>query len=301
MSQNQENDPIQPQSPQQYAPQQPETPIASRNVEAGASTASNSGKDPFYKKTWFVVLMLIIFPPVGIPLAWVFKKPGSQAARIVLTIFSAIILLYAVFAPKTTASSVSTSNGVQSEQKSADSEEKKEVDKSVLKFSIDKFSELDSALYTPETFAAMASALDAAKQTYDNNDATESEVVKATSDLSTASNNLKEVFNPDNYAAVAYVDLARNPDTYKGQNIVISGKVLQVSESTKEIDLRVATDGGYDDVVMVGYDPKLMSSRVLEDDVVIVYGNCIGLYTYTSTLGASISVPGLYADNIEIQ
>lgn len=133
-----------------------------------------------------------------------------------------------------------------------------------------------------------------------NEGATQSEVDSAVKGLNTAKSALKEVFNPDSYSAVAYTDVARNPDTYKGEKLRFSGKVLQVMEGTSENNLRVATDGKYDDVVFVGYDPKIMESRILEDDFVTIYGECIGLYSYTSTMGAKISLSGIYANTITI-
>lgn len=53
-------------------------------------------EEPFYRRTWFCVLMAIIFPPLGIVLMWVFKKPTAQSARIALTVVSAVILIGAI-------------------------------------------------------------------------------------------------------------------------------------------------------------------------------------------------------------
>lgn len=192
----------------------------------------------------------------------------------------------------------------QSSNESANSQQKEdrvEVDKSLLKSSLDEYNALDPEQYTTESFSAMGDALENGQEIFEKKDATQDEVTQAVAVLGAASTNLKEVFNPENYTSVAYSDLARTPDAYAGEKIVISGKVLQVSESATEIDLRVATDGGYEDVVMVGYDPSLLSSRILEDDMIDVYGISIGLYTYTSTMGASISVPGLFADQVDLQ
>lgn len=102
------------------------------------------------------------------------------------------------------------------------------------------------------------------------------------------------------YESIPYNELARNPDAYKGKKIEISGRVLQVSEGSSENQLRVATSGNYDNVVMVGYNPKLVSSRVLEDDRVTVYGTYVGIYSYTSVMGATISVPGVSAKSIKV-
>ena len=132
-------------------------------------------------------------------------------------------------------------------------------------------------------------------------DATQSQVDSAKGNLYTAYNGLVEAFNPANYSWPAYRDVARNPDSYSGQKLAFKGKVLQVVEGDSETDLRIATDGGYDDVIFVGFDPSIMGgTRVLEDDTVTVYGTCVGQYSYQSTLGAKISLPGLYADQIEI-
>lgn len=43
---------------------------------------SQQPKEPFYKKAWFVVLMCIFLPPVGIILLWVSKKPKNMVGRI---------------------------------------------------------------------------------------------------------------------------------------------------------------------------------------------------------------------------
>lgn len=260
--------------------------------------------EPFYKKTWFVVLLLIIFPPAGITLAWVFKKPEIVPVRVLLTVVSALILLIALVPKDSSASNTGTnpkSEIVSQQNSSTDEKEKKEVDKSELKTTLDKALAFDPAGYTPESFSTLTTAISEGQSTYSDASATEAEVDKATSAITAAVSALKVAFNPANYVSVGYTDLARNPDNYKGSNIVITGKVLQVSEGKTEINLRVATDMKYDDIVFIGYDPSLMTSRVLEDDTVTIYGMCIGLYSYTSTLGATISLPGMYADQIEIQ
>lgn len=109
------------------------------------------------------------------------------------------------------------------------------------------------------------------------------------------------VFDPDNYSSLSYEAVARDTNGAKGQKLVWTGKVLQVSKGSGETDLRIATDGKYGDVVLVAYDPSKMTQNVLEDDVVSAYGTSIGIYTYKSTMGASISVPAIMADNIIIQ
>ena len=46
----------------------------------------------FYEKTWFIVLMLIIFFPVGLILVWT-NKNWSQKGKITTTAVVAILLI----------------------------------------------------------------------------------------------------------------------------------------------------------------------------------------------------------------
>lgn len=59
-------------------------------------------KTPFYKKNWFVILLIIFIPPAGLIMMWVNKQFG-KTARIVLTVVLAIysiIWLGALVSPK---------------------------------------------------------------------------------------------------------------------------------------------------------------------------------------------------------
>ena len=172
------------------------------------------------------------------------------------------------------------------------------VDKSALETEISEVSALDGSTYTEESFAALTAAIDAAKAVVADEDATQDEVDAALDAINDANAALEVPFNPADYESVSYKDIARNPDSYIGKMVVFSGNVLQVMESDTEIDLRVATDGGYDDVVLAAYSSDLLDFRVLEDDQIKFYGMCLGLYTYTSTLGAEISIPAVYCDEV---
>ena len=74
---------------------------------------------------------------------------------------------------------------------------------------------------------------------------------------------------------------------------------MQVIEGDEEIDLRIAINGDYDHVILVYYPKNLVSSRVLEDDYITIYGISKGLYTYESTMGGHITVPMIGVDKID--
>ena len=173
-------------------------------------------------------------------------------------------------------------------------------DKSDLVTLIEQAQKLNSADYTSSSWELLQSALSSAIAISNNDTSRQSDYASRQYDLQIAIDALVEVPNPANYAKISYRDLARNPDEYKGEKITISGRVLQVSEGESENQTRVATSGNYDDVFMIGYDPGLMTSRILEDDKITVYGTYVGIYSYSAVSGATISVPALYADAILI-
>lgn len=109
---------------------------------------------------------------------------------------------------------------------------------------------------------------------------------------------LLQQYKKSSYAS--YDDLARSPDRYKGSYVYFTGKVLQVcseaSSSSYYSVYRVATSGSYNDVVLVYIDNYGDSTRILEDDTITFYGKADGLYTYTTVLGASMTIPSVKAE-----
>ncbi len=111
-----------------------------------------------------------------------------------------------------------------------------------------------------------------------------------------------EPFDPSTYQTIDYATVAKNPEDYKGQKLYFAGKVVQVLEqSDHETDLRVATsDNGYDDILYVTLDPDILGgNHIVENQYIGVYGRCTGQISYTSALGAKISIPGLEAVSID--
>lgn len=98
---------------------------------------------------------------------------------------------------------------------------------------------------------------------------------------------------------ISYDQLARTPDDYFGQKIKFYGKVVQVIEGSGVINIRFAVDDNYDYMILGEYDSSLVSSRILEDDYITIYGQSMGLYTYESTMGADITIPSVVIDRID--
>lgn len=98
---------------------------------------------------------------------------------------------------------------------------------------------------------------------------------------------------------ITYDQLARTPDDFIGKKVKFRGKVIQVIEGETETQIRLAVNDDYDTIIFAAFDKSVVSSRVLEDDVITIMGLSSGLITYDSTMGGKISIPGVSVDKIE--
>ena len=105
-----------------------------------------------------------------------------------------------------------------------------------------------------------------------------------------------------------YDELARNPSGMKGKPVKVTGEVIQSMKSTygNSVTLRVnITKWGtystyYKDTVYVTYTyPDSSAERILEDDIITIYGDSTGETSYQSTLGGTITIPSIDAKYIE--
>ena len=99
---------------------------------------------------------------------------------------------------------------------------------------------------------------------------------------------------------ITYNQLARTPDDYKGEKCKFRGKVVQVMEEESIVVMRLAVNGNYDNILYVMTTSKALNGeRVLENDYITVYGTSAGIYTYTTVMGASISIPSMLVTKID--
>lgn len=101
-----------------------------------------------------------------------------------------------------------------------------------------------------------------------------------------------------------YKELARDPAPYVDKPAKFKGKVVQVLESGYGItEYRInVTQGSYswEDTMYVTYIPGENEKRILEDDIVMIYGNMKELQSYTTVMGATVTIPSLYAQYIDL-
>ena len=98
---------------------------------------------------------------------------------------------------------------------------------------------------------------------------------------------------------ITYSQLARTPDKYEGEKVKFSGKVLQVSEGLFSDVIRLGVNGSYDNVIYLTVPMGITEERILEDDYITIYGVSEGITTYTTVMGASVSIPSVSVDKID--
>ena len=130
-----------------------------------------------------------------------------------------------------------------------------------------------------------------------------------TTDPSAAQKN-KEEFIKD-CETYTYKEIARNPSNYVGKKAKFEGQVIQIMEHGNDVIMRVDitkeenefASGGYlyTDTVYVEYTRKSETeSRILEDDVIMMYGTLNGTKTYDTVLGSDTTIPYFLAEYIDI-
>lgn len=125
----------------------------------------------------------------------------------------------------------------------------------------------------------------------------ENEVTKEVTEIETTID--KEELKNSYDTGITYDNLARNPENYIGEKVKFEGKVIQVIEGKREVQLRLAVNGDYNNIIYCTYDSSIVSSRVLENDYITVMGLSSDLLTYTSTLGAPITIPSMLVQKID--
>ncbi|MDD4079824.1 MAG: peptidoglycan-binding domain-containing protein [Eubacteriales bacterium] len=98
------------------------------------------------------------------------------------------------------------------------------------------------------------------------------------------------------YGRFDYTSVARTPDSYRGDMVKISGYVVQVlGDARNGFELRVATKGRYDNILYI-FTAGNHNANILEKDRINFYCRLAGTITYTTVMGASITIPAAYCD-----
>lgn len=113
------------------------------------------------------------------------------------------------------------------------------------------------------------------------------------------------MFDPDDYRTdLTYEDLARYPDDNMFTAVSLGGRVIQVMKAqTGETQFRLAVNDDINQVILVELSdeaPKDLG-RILEDDMLTVYGTAFNTIDYTTVMGDVRTVPVIIANHYEYQ
>ena len=103
---------------------------------------------------------------------------------------------------------------------------------------------------------------------------------------------------------IGYDLLARSPINYEGRLVSFQGKVIQAAQSGLSYVLRVnVSRGKYDiwnDTIYVDYRANSGSEpRILVGDIIQLWGEFVGIKSYTAVLGQTIQIPYVVARVVE--
>ena len=99
---------------------------------------------------------------------------------------------------------------------------------------------------------------------------------------------------------VTYDNLMRTPDDYLGEIVQLSGTVLQTINGDGVVQQRVALYDDYDQIVLIEYSEDLPEVRLLDDDYITFTGVSFGTIEYETVLGATLEIPSILVDRINI-
>lgn len=107
-------------------------------------------------------------------------------------------------------------------------------------------------------------------------------------------------FDPADYeTGLTFEDLARSPEENSFMAVTLEGTIVQVMQGDDYTQYRLAVYDDYDQMVLIEIDNTQLSTRILENDYIKIYGTFMGEYSYDSTLGGVITVPAIVVDKFE--
>lgn len=78
------------------------------------------------------------------------------------------------------------------------------------------------------------------------------------------------------------------------------GEVVQVMNGDGYTQFRLAVEGDYDTILFCEIQDSALSMRLLDRDIVEVHGISIGLITYDTIMGGSVTIPAILADSATV-
>lgn len=111
-----------------------------------------------------------------------------------------------------------------------------------------------------------------------------------------------EQYSESDYKAacsqISYEEIARSKNGCEGRKLTFTGEVIQVSSELYRLNV-TKTSYGYTDTIAFDINTSTLTQNILEGDVVTIWGESKGLYTYKSILNTEVTVPRIRAIYLE--
>lgn len=273
-------------------------------------------KKPIYKKWWFWVIIVVLVLGIG---SNSIENNTQQASSNTVELSKEYEYVSSTLENNSTAKTekLVTNENISSEEMKEIYNEKKGDNTNFKTYTIWFFSDKDTALkannyelgyVTSKDGEIIVENLQEIKQAEEEKKAEEEAkkiAEKAEEEAKKKAEKEEKEFK-ESCKKYSFEELARNPDKIEGTNVKITGEVIQALYESDSVDLRInITKEGtyttyYTDTVYVVYYPEDGEDKILEDDIITVYGTAQGDYSYTSTIGAKITLPLIYGKYVTI-
>lgn len=116
---------------------------------------------------------------------------------------------------------------------------------------------------------------------------------------SSSSEPVEEPFDPATYPLVDF-NAWNHDDVEYASKLQVTGTVIQAMKSDQDVNLRLAINDDYDQVVLITIEDSDYQDVIAENDNVTVYGLNAGLISYETVMGNEQTVPGMLGTNYTV-
>ncbi len=109
----------------------------------------------------------------------------------------------------------------------------------------------------------------------------------------------EEPFDPASYPSVDF-NAWNHDDVDYASKLQVTGTVIQAMKSDEGMNLRLAINDDYDQVVLITIEDSDYKDVIAEDDNVTVYGLNAGLTTYKTVMGNEQTIPAMLGTNYTV-
>ncbi|EGE55173.1 hypothetical protein [Streptococcus parauberis] len=109
----------------------------------------------------------------------------------------------------------------------------------------------------------------------------------------------EEPFDPASYPLVDF-NAWNHDDVDYASKLQVTGTVIQAMKSNEGMNLRLAINDDYDQVVLITIEDSDYKDVIAEDDNVTVYGLNAGLTSYKTVMGNEQTIPAMLGTNYTV-